>query len=245
MVQATCPHGTDCRRVVAFGMCDKHYRRWKKYGDPLFYVNLPGGDDEARFWFRVCKDGPLPGENTLAAGKGPCWLFDKGKPLSTYGRLRAWGCKSVGAHRFSYALAHGYVNPSKLHIDHLCRVPRCVNPDHLEAVPPRINALRGVGAAAQAARRTHCPQGHEYTPENTYRPPNEEYHRQCRVCIRARNDRAAEPRIYVPILDCPMCGTQFKATRRGPQGGRQKTCSRKCGQAHRHRAHATAEEDGG
>lgn len=33
------------------------------------------------------------------------------------------------------------------------------------------------------ARRTHCPQGHEYTPENTYRKPSGQ--RYCRECRRA------------------------------------------------------------
>ena len=41
------------------------------------------------------------------------------------------------------------------------------------------------------ARKTHCPQGHEYTPENTY--AYEAYGRRCRTCAaeqyRARRDR--------------------------------------------------------
>jgi hypothetical protein len=31
---------------------------------------------------------------------------------------------------------------------------------------------------------THCPHGHEYTPENTYRAPNG--HKFCRTCARGR-----------------------------------------------------------
>lgn len=33
---------------------------------------------------------------------------------------------------------------------------------------------------------TECPQGHEYTEENTYRAPSTG-HRQCRTCIKAKN----------------------------------------------------------
>lgn len=236
MADGICLYDDGCKRVVAFGMCEKHYRRWRSNGDPLI-VRTIHGDDETRFWFRVYKDGPLPGSDTLAAGRGPCWLFGKDKPLHTYGTFKAWGSKSVRAHRFSYVLANGPVDGA-LHIDHLCRVPRCVNPDHLEAVPPRINALRGIGAAAQAAKRTHCPKGHEYTPENTYRPPGEEHHRQCRKCIRARNKTGAHFEGPAPILPCPECGTLFKARKNNSKAGRQLTCSLKCGQAYRRRQEA-------
>ncbi len=44
----------------------------------------------------------------------------------------------------------------------------------------------------QNALKTHCPSGHEYTPENTY--VGSGYHgRQCRICIRARK-KAREKR---------------------------------------------------
>lgn len=45
-------------------------------------------------------------------------------------------------------------------------------------------------ARAYGAHRTHCPAGHEYTPENTYRYGNQ---RQCRAChygnAKPRSDR--------------------------------------------------------
>lgn len=34
------------------------------------------------------------------------------------------------------------------------------------------------------ARKTHCPQGHEYTPENTYYRPGHPTNRYCRACNR-------------------------------------------------------------
>jgi hypothetical protein len=36
--------------------------------------------------------------------------------------------------------------------------------------------------------RTHCRNGHEYTPENTYIQPNG--HRRCRVCARLNTRRS-------------------------------------------------------
>lgn len=45
------------------------------------------------------------------------------------------------AHRVSYTMAIGPI-PDGLVLDHLCANPRCVNPDHLEAVTPAVNNSR-------------------------------------------------------------------------------------------------------
>ena len=41
------------------------------------------------------------------------------------------------------------------------------------------------------ASRTHCPQGHAYTPENTYQPPGYPKRRMCRACRTKSKRRAA------------------------------------------------------
>lgn len=51
----------------------------------------------------------------------------------------------MGAHVFNWELTNGPV-PSGLELDHLCRVPRCVNPDHLEPVTCAENQQRGNAA---------------------------------------------------------------------------------------------------
>src|SRR5882757_8066847 len=40
--------------------------------------------------------------------------------------------------------------------------------------------------------KTHCPVGHEYTPENTYISPSRQIDRRCRECARIR-DRVRQP----------------------------------------------------
>jgi hypothetical protein len=47
------------------------------------------------------------------------------------------------AHRAYYEERYGPL-PSGVQLDHLCRTPACVNPEHLEPVSARINTLRGV-----------------------------------------------------------------------------------------------------
>lgn len=110
-----------------------------------------------------------------------CWWFTGYRDSRGYGYLYLTGASSNSAHRISYEEAKGPI-PHGLHIDHLCRHPSCVNPAHLEAVSLKENVLRGIGITARNARKTHCPKGHEYSPENTYRDKTGK--RSCKACGR-------------------------------------------------------------
>lgn len=130
-----------------------------------------------RFWSRVQKsDG--------------CWTWNGTRDHHGYGKLSsARGVfPTQYAHRISYLLTLGEIRDG-LELDHLCRNPACVNPDHLEPVSHRENLLRGRGISATAARVTHCPAGHPYDEANTYR--NAVGHRSCRACHRKRVADAA------------------------------------------------------
>ena len=90
--------------------------------------------------------------------------------------------RRVRAHRFSYEHYVGPI-PDELELDHLCRNPPCVNPDHLEAVTGSQNVRRGtlpVLSAERQHQKTHCPRGHQYDLLNTYFDPRG--WRQCREC---------------------------------------------------------------
>lgn len=113
-----------------------------------------------------------------------CWRWTGGHTTAGYGTTR-FDKKLTYVHRLARELEIGPI-PQGYEVDHLCRVRDCFNPAHLEAVTPRENNLRGVGLAAQRAHMTHCPRGHEFTPDNIYARPDRENSRMCRACCRLR-----------------------------------------------------------
>ena len=138
-----------------------------------------------RFVEKVDFDGPLP---PCDPSLGPCWLWSAALKGYGYGQFGPRAGVTRSAHRWIYEEL--VADPGDLHLDHLCRTPACVNPDHLEPVTPRENALRGEGFVGREARQTHCLRGHEFTPANTYRwgpAPNQ---RKCRACGAARKAAA-------------------------------------------------------
>lgn len=113
-----------------------------------------------RFWSKVNKNGPIP---SYRPDLGPCWIWLSAQ-REGYGRFGING-KVVQAHRHAYELIIGPI-PAGLDLDHLCRVPICVNPAHMEPVTRQINLLRGIGIPAILAARDRCKNGHVYNETN-------------------------------------------------------------------------------
>lgn len=112
-----------------------------------------------------------------------CWNW-LGEITSGYGRAFYNG-KRIMAHRLFYELFNGEI-PANLEIDHLCRNRFCVNPEHLEAVTRSENAKRAAPFITYTnSLKTHCPQGHEYTSNNTRKYGDQG--RKCLECKRARD----------------------------------------------------------
>lgn len=128
-----------------------------------------------------------------------CWVWQRTISKNGYGG--AWlktGYRqgiNTSAHRVSYLAFKGEI-PARYQIDHLCKVRSCVNPEHLEAVTPRENVMRSDAKFKEQMRRTHCPQGHEYTVENTYYRPSRAggVCRNCKQCFYERNKARYELR---------------------------------------------------
>lgn len=110
-----------------------------------------------------------------------CWLWTGWVDRDGYGKCSRDGEQYV--HRWTYKTLVGPI-PDGYVIDHLCRVKRCVRPDHLEPVTPGENTLRMMRSLGRFGCATHCPKGHPYDEENTYVSPSGRRH--CRECNRVR-----------------------------------------------------------
>ena len=130
-------------------------------------------DVAERFWSHVDR----------GRGRDDCWLWTGSLNHLGYARFYITIAPrvrvSIGAHHWAWEQYHDPV-PEGLELDHLCRVRHCVNPAHLDPVTHQENARRGTSPVAANARKTHCPQGHPYSPENTRISPKGKRH--CRTC---------------------------------------------------------------
>lgn len=82
-----------------------------------------------------------------------CWIWLHGKSGAGYGQLHVKHSRPrrmVYAHRVYYERHVGPV-PDGLELDHLCRNPSCVNPEHLEPVTHAENIKRGWAAKNRGA----------------------------------------------------------------------------------------------
>lgn len=146
-------------KVVARGYCAKHWRRWRKYGDPAVVMqkkNTCSVSECGRFvkghdlcnlhYQRFLKYGsPLIQKNparptaierfmSKVNKTESCWLWTaslraKDDPKQAYGSFNN-GKKIDKAHRFSYQQFVGPI-PDGMMVLHRCDVPMCVNPGHL------------------------------------------------------------------------------------------------------------------
>jgi len=134
----------------------------------------------------------------------PCVVWTSTIANNGYGVTKIKG-RQYKAHRLAYESVNGPIpiddeTGEPFPLDHVCHSEtescpggetclhrRCINPDHLEPVTPAVNVQRGKSFAPANAAKTHCANGHEFTPENTGR--DAKGYRFCLQCKRDSNER--------------------------------------------------------
>ena len=161
---------SECDRpAVSRGWCQRHYGQHRRAGD--FEAHKAPADASEALW-RVGWD----------VDSGGCWNWRGRINPDGYGVIKSsyrgeWFGRV--ASRVMYCVKRGRV-PDSFHVDHLCRNHRCVNPDHLEAVEPKVNTARGNNGEMETCVRNHSMSGDNLSVHGNGR-------RYCRKC---RSERA-------------------------------------------------------
>lgn len=141
MGNRTCSIEECGRDIFARKLCQPHYYRLNKYGDPRLGPELMQrfNSVEERFWSSVDKSGD-------------CWVWRASCYHDGYGefRLTINGRKtSRRAHRMAYEYLVGPI-PEGMAIDHLCFNRRCCRPDHLRLASWKQNLENRQGAQSNS-----------------------------------------------------------------------------------------------
>jgi hypothetical protein len=136
----------------------------------------------------------------VAFASSGCWMWQGATNSKGYPAMRIGGRagKTMSVHRLVAAEVYGAI-PAGMLVCHTCDVPACVNPAHLyigtalDNMRDKIERGRAVNVlATRNASKTHCPNGHPYSTENTLVLKDGE--RRCRTCqlINNRRRRASQ-----------------------------------------------------
>ena len=126
-----------------------------------------------RFWRKIDQCGP-----------NDCWRWTAIRNEQDYGVANGSGGL---AHRVAWMLTHSLPLTRDQCILHTCDIPACCNPGHLRR-GTQVENVEDMHRKGRGYRQneSHCPHGHEWTPENTSYNIKKKY-TQCRECHRIGN----------------------------------------------------------
>ena len=164
----------------ARGLCNAHYKRWRKHGDPAYQRPNPdcsiedcGKRHYARGWCRMHHErwrrhgDPLGGNERFATPEeafeartepllwSGCVVWTGATDSKGYGSLRVNG-RMVLAHRYAFEREHGPIPPTR-EVDHMCWNRACCNVDHLRLATRQQNTQSRSGA--MPGRKHDLPRG--------------------------------------------------------------------------------------
>jgi hypothetical protein len=157
-------------------------------------VNSPLRRAEGPISVSLCKLAieqlpPILREHVKVTASG-CWVWTGALFTTGYGLLTI-DRKLWRVHRLSWTLMRGPI-PPRFQVCHHCDNPPCINPndDHLFLGTNRDNQRdKAAKGRHWQQKKTVCPQGHAYTPENTY--ISKTGHRRCLICLNASRKAVA------------------------------------------------------
>lgn len=112
--------------------------------------------------------------------KDKCWLWKGTLDTRGYGLI-----DGMRTHRLSLCIYLKLKYNDTWVTCHICNNKECWNPLHIYPGTPKDNTRDMVASGKHTSvfkrSKTHCVNGHEYTPENTYIKPNGA--RNCKLCL--------------------------------------------------------------
>ena len=161
----------NCEKVAhARGWCGTHYRRWKKYSDPLKMLR------------------PNYGSKRRRTPAGYIEVWNPGHPTAN-------GDGYALEHR--YVMHELGYDVTGMHVHHLDHDKANNDPANLAVMTPgEHSATHDEPNAGQFKRQTHCNRGHEFTPDNTY-TYGDGRRRECYACKRAKSRRTSSAEALV------------------------------------------------